>query len=364
MTLSSMTSGNLTGETVTCQCLQLRDRRSTGIAFELDDEVDHYDLITRGYLDLELQEVKRLLRKLDPEGTKLQDLSLISPSTVDPYFGDKLWTLRNWYINDGEAFCAGGYVDNAMVLSRNAFVKAGKYLLCICISDLPSGKIEIRKNGEWVSTLTEKGVYYREVEIKDITTDELSVVAVGVSANEMVQIYSFSFHYIADRFYAYLVQKIRALATVDAEGFVPRDEYTHTLDTFLEQFQTATNMYLEDMKKHMTIENPHCISCEMIHAATDDHKHSEYLTATGVAKEVEKTMFDYSKVQHTHPEYLTALAANALVHIDEYKNGIDASFQVCFDRHFQSAPHPDSEHNCSQQRYLVRPRLWYLYHKP
>ena len=313
MSHSSMTTGSVTGEVVSCQYLQINDRRASGIAFELDDEVNIYDLITRGYLDLALQEINRLLRRLDPDGTQLQNLSLISPSSVDPYFGDTLWTLKNWYLSDSEAFCAGGYTDNAMILSRDAFVKAGKYLICIIVSELPSGKLEIRKNGEWVCTFTEKGTYYREITIGDIVADELSIVAVDVSANETAQIYSFSLHYIADRFYAYLTQKIKSLASIDAEGFVPREEYTHTLDTFLEQFQTATKMYLEDMVKHTSAHNPHCINCAMIGAATEDHVHENYITATGVAKEVEKTMLDYSKLQHTHPEYLTAIAANALI---------------------------------------------------
>ena len=313
MSNSSMTTGCVNAPELIGQCLQLGDRKATGLAYELDDNVNIYDLITKGYLDLALQEINRLLQKLDPDGTQLQNLSLISPSTVDPYFGDDLWKLTNWYIHDGEAFCAGGYVDNSLVLSRDALVKAGKYLVNISIENLPSGKLELRKNGEWIATFSEKGVYYRELTIEDITTDEISLVAVGVSANETVQVFSFSFHYIADRFYAYLIQKIKALATVDAEGFVPREEYIHTLDTFLTQFQTATNMYLKSMTDHEEATNPHCITCEMIHAAKDDHVHEIYVTTTGVAKEVEKTMLDYSKLNHTHSDYLTAAAANVLI---------------------------------------------------
>ena len=294
-------------------CLQLGDRTATGIAYELDDNVNVYDLITTGYLDLALQEINRLLKKLDPDGTQLQNLSLISPSTVDPYFGDDLWKLNNWYFHDGEAFCAGGYTNNSLVLSRDALVKAGKYLICITIEDLPSGKLEIRKNGEWFATLSEKGVFYKEITIEDITTDEISLVAVGVSANETVQVFSFSFHYIAERFYSYLIQKIKSLASIDAEGFVPREEYEHGLDSLNTQFQTATNMYLESMVKHKAEVYPHCITCDMIHAAKDDHTHELYVTKTGVAKEVEKTMLDYSKLDHTHSNYLTSVAANSLI---------------------------------------------------
>ena len=314
MNTSLMAGGSVQTKELIGDSLKLGERRATGIMYELDDDVDVYSLITKGYLDLALQEVNRLLKKLDPDGTQLQSLSLISPSTVDPYFGgDKDWILNNWYIADGEAFCAGGYVDNAMLLTRDAFVKNGKYLICITIESLPSGRLELRKNGEWVSTFNESGVFYREVAIDDITTDQLSLVAVGLATNETIQIFSLSIHYIADRFYAYLIDKIKSLATVDAEGFVPRAEYTHTLDGFLEQFQDATAMYMNSYKSHTQATNPHCITCEMIHASPDTHTHHEYLTATMVGKEVENNMARYSKIGHTHEEYLTVAASTQLI---------------------------------------------------
>lgn len=314
MSAASLTPDHASSKQLVGNELILNGMRATGIASAFNKEVNVLDLITKGFLDLALQEINLLLKKLDPNGTLLQDLSVISLSLTDAFFGEEdVWHLNNWVIRDNIAYGVGGQSDNSLIFDKNIYARNGKYLLCIIVNALPSGHLELKKNGEWIKTIKEAGTSYVEIEINDITSDEISLVCVGVSTNENVEIFSYSIHYIADRFYEYMIQKVKSLATVDAEGFVPREEYEHTLDSFLEQFQEATKMYLKALTAHVTADNPHGITPEKILAAKVDHIHTQYLTKNQLGTAVEEQMSNYSKIGHTHAEYLERTAAEQVV---------------------------------------------------
>lgn len=303
----------VTGE-IEAVILNLGGTKVSKIADKFVKEIDPYALITGGYLDQALHEIRTLLGSLDPEGTLLSDLSMISPSLTDPYFSmEDDWTLNNWVKQDEKMYCVGGHKNNSLVLTKDLYISKGQYLISIIVNSLPSGYLEIRKNGEFVAAIRETGPHYKEITIDDILTDEISFVGVNVAANDNIEVFSISIHYVAERFYEYLIRKIKSLSVVDTEGFVPREEYEHTLDVFLAQFQDATNKYLRALNMHTTANNPHEITPEKINAAPSYHLHDQYLTKTQVGDEVAEHMKNYAMLDHEHTEYLQTTAADALI---------------------------------------------------
>lgn len=296
------------------EVLNLNGMRSKGIAHDPKQDTDLYDLITKGFLDSALLSINQMLKELDPNGTRLQDLSLISLSLTDPFFSDtEDWVAQNWVIQENEAYCIGGKANNSLTLSQEVFPKNGQYLIAIIVNEVPSGYLEIRKNGEWVQTIREPGAYYVELTIDNILTDEVSFVGVDVGSQEDIRVFSISVHFVAERFYNYLINKIRSLATVDTEGFVPRDEYLHTLDEFIVQFNEVTERFLKTLTQHVTQHNAHGVTADSIGAAEKGHKHTEYVTEKELEQRVEDKLGDYALAGHVHDEYLTRAAASAII---------------------------------------------------
>ena len=304
MSGSSLGANRAVSPNVTTDALTLGINTSSAIATETSEQVSPSDLISSSYLDKTLSPILKSLKKLDPEGDLLKSLGIINPSGCDPYFGDASWTPTGWYIKNNMAFCEGNAVDNRLLLSKEAYGGNGQYFFFLTVVDLPTGRIELHKNGEWVATFDEIGTHFREITLDDITTDELELVAVDVAEQDMVAITCVNLCYIADRFYQYLILKVKSLATVDAEGFVPREEYAHQLQLFSRQFQESTALYLEKLTNHIQADNPHGITPASIEAAARDHTHSQYITLAALNQVVAGSMANYALREHEHRQYL------------------------------------------------------------
>lgn len=303
----------ISGEIVT-GILRLNNKEARDIALEFIKNVHPTDLITAGYLDGALKEIRQLIDKLDPNGTAFRELSMISVSLIDPFFVDVHdWILNNWYIQEATMRFTGTDELNSATINPDNYAANGKYLLMVKINSLPTGKLEILVNDKHVKYIHNTGPHYLEITLEDITTDRIRIVAIDVNAGDEVVLDSVSLHYVADRFYNYLIEKIRELSVVDTEDFVTRDEYELTLEQFIKQFEEITAAYLEKLNAHTTAKNPHGITPELIHAADKDHIHDNYVTSSDVAHEVEKLMSNYAPLEHEHAQYLTIELATQIV---------------------------------------------------
>lgn len=278
------------------------------------ENMDVDALITAGCLNSIIDKVTDLTKAIDPSGTLLRDLAIISQSLVDPYFYfDNEWNIKNWAFSENKVYALGGYEDNYLTIKNDRLLRNGRYLICLVIESMPSGKLELEVNGNWVTTYSKPGVYYTDFNINNFATDKISFVAKGVSAVDNISIFSCSVHYISDRFYSFLIKKIKELAVIDAEGFVPRDEFTHTTDSLIKQFQTITGSYLNELKSHIESINPHDITPSIIGAAPAIHTHDQYLTENQLEAVVSEQMSNYAKLNHEHEQYLTVNDASTVI---------------------------------------------------
>lgn len=170
-------------------------------------------LISRSALDKELYNINRALKAVDPEGDLFQDLSVISMSLVDNYFSDESdWVIKDWILQDNYAYCKGPTSsDNSLGIANSIFSDNGYYYCFIDVGAIQSGYLELRLNGEFVNKLDEAKQYICELKINDVATDKVELVGCNISSNEAIRINSFGFYYLTDRFYYYLVDKIKSL---------------------------------------------------------------------------------------------------------------------------------------------------------
>lgn len=308
-----MSNQRVTSDEVVTQKLVLNDMAVSSIITGNDTlSMDPMGLITQGALDLALQEINHYMKVVDPDGVQLDDLALITRSIVDPYF-DKAtdWHVKNWYVQHNMLRCSKS--DNNFSVNIDRFKKRGRYLMCLNIESMPSGKLEISKNGQWLYSMFSAGVYYKEIDIDDLLNDQITFAWVGGETDDVVSIFSLSIHHIADRLYSYILTKIRELATVSAEDYMNREEISHTLDDFVVQFQDATKRYMRALTEHKTADNPHGLTAASVGAAPTNHMHAQYLTKNELKAAVSEQMGDYAKKDHYHPGYLTADDAKLLI---------------------------------------------------
>lgn len=311
---STVESTKIQANRVVTDELQIGDSIIRNVLAKEFENCDPMSLITKGYLDHVLYKIESVIQKFDPSGKIFREISMISLSLVNPYFDvPEEWILDNWFIQDNVCKYHGSMKENELTIPNSVYINNGNYLLCFTIDSIPSGKLELLVNGEWKYTFDKPGVYYREVQINSFTDDKVSLVAKNVNDTDEIHIGVFSIHFVADRFYDFLVEKIRSLAVVDATNFVPREEFTNTLESFIVQFKEATDRYLEVYAGHMDAVNPHGITYELLGAAAKKHTHDEYFTKAQLTDAVAAQMKDYSKVDHGHSEYVEAKAIKNMV---------------------------------------------------
>lgn len=304
-----MTSEELVVTNISAQTFTLDGKIAYRFADSLDRQgnrlSEETDIITRSTIEPLTTKVNTLLNKLDPDSTYFQDLTVVSQPLTNKYFDEAAsWHLQNWGIVDNTLMLEGGKSDNYVYADPSIFFSNGNYYCSINVTRIDSGSLEIYFNETWVKTITEPGMYQLNFTINDNIHDIVKLVAKDVTANEHIVVSSWGIYFVSARFNDYLRQTVKELSTVDASSFIPRDEYNRTMEIYVQQFQSATQQYLDAMDSHLAAENPHNITCEMINAATVEHKHEEYVERLDVEEVVDEKMGDYAPLVHEHDEYL------------------------------------------------------------
>lgn len=284
---------------------------------EILKDSDTRGLLTLGSIQESLEDLDTIKANLSEDSSYYQNLTVISQSLTKKYFTDiNDWEMTNWSITNGIATfqpTVSNDTNNSILINSSRFPVVGQYYLVINVTALPSGKLELYKNDEWLGTITAVGRYYHEFSIESTASDKIKLVALEVAAGETVTIAEFGVYYVAQRFYEYVLNKVKELATVDATGFVTVENFNKSLEVFRQQFEATTAQYLTKLTEHTSATNPHNITCDMIGASPKDHKHSEYLNTAGVQQIVDEQLKDYSKIGHTHEQYVTNTDVTNLV---------------------------------------------------
>lgn len=339
MSQADLHSSHMSGEVVEAQkvktgVLELNGTQITRVATAENfgeicrfDSSDPFALISFGALELALQEINKFIEQVNSDGTDLNDLALISMSITAPYFTNvDDWFLKGWEVIDNLLVC--GKKDNVCVLNTKRFIATGKYLLCMNVKELPSGRLELYINDTWIATITEPGVYYKEFTITDMTSEELRMIYKDFTLGDQIRIFSASIHHIANHFYNFLVEKIKSLTHVDATTFVTQEEFQHTLDVFLEQFKDSTSMYLKALTDHKTQRNAHGTTWEDVGAAKADHTHKQYATKSSIKDEIKEQMGDYAKANHNHDSQYLGLETARTIVLEIIKDHINEMLSI------------------------------------
>ena len=306
---ASMTSEQIVTKELVAEALTINDVTVNEIETENPPQVAD-KLITRSVLNKSLETISKALKQLDPEGDLFQDLSVISLSLVDTYFTrDEDWIMNNWTINNGYMYCNGGSSGNSLRISSRVFTNPGHYICIINVGALSSGRLEVRLNNEWVTTLREAKEYIVELTIDNPATDVVELVALDVSSIDVVRLDSFGFHHLTNRFYKYLISKVSSMTELNPENYVTQDQHLHDQEVVAAQFRQLVASCLSELTSHKAASNPHNITPELIGAAPAEHTHDGYLTAANIDSTLQELLADYARADHIHPEYLTTSVA-------------------------------------------------------
>lgn len=302
---SRLTAREVVTPKVLCNELILGGTKLNSIAEDYET-ADKKALINKEILDMALLDIKVALKSIDPEGDLFQDLAVISLSQIDSYFNvPSDFVLKNWILADNCAKCPGATPDNQLTISGAAFAQPGTYMITVEFNNIPSGYVELRKNSSWIATFREVGETTISFTIDDISTDVISFVGININKNEVVSINRLSVYYVTDRLQEFIREKIKTQVNIDSKDFVTKDEYRHSQDEFNAQFEALTTRYLAELSAHTIAINPHNITPDIIGAATADHEHKNYVSATALNSLLESKLVDYALADHTHEDYLT-----------------------------------------------------------
>lgn len=312
-TTASMTSEKVITKELIGEALTINDVTVNGI--ETDNPPHIADtLVAKSALDKSLLSINKALKQLDPEGDLFQDLSVISLSLVDTYFArPDDWVMNNWSIVDSYMYYHSGSAANSLKINSSILTNPGHYFCIIDVGALSSGKLELRLNTEWVATLREAKEYIIELNITDPATDVIELVAIDVSSADMVRLDAFGFHFLTNRFYKYLVNKINTITELNPDNYLTIDRYEHQQEIIAAQFRSLVTRCMSEITSHKNDSNPHHITPELIGAASVDHTHTDYVTINNMNAALADLLSGYTRIGHTHPEYLTT--SNAYTYI-------------------------------------------------
>lgn len=308
MSSSNMNTERVTTDTVETKSLILNQTTVVGVQTGAVNPKNE-KLVGLSYVNNIVKKIDTALKAIDPDSDLYANLAAISLPLTDPYFSDhKAWKLNHWEIADNYAIYSsnsGSRDDNALTFANTIYPNKGHYFAIIDVVSINSGYLEFRVNNEHVTTIKDLGKTLVEFEIKDTSTDQVSLVAVGVNSAELITLNSISIHYLTERFYTYFTEMLLHKYSITPDNYVTHEAYEHAQQEFMNTFRALTTRYLAELEAHKNATNPHEITPALIGAATANHSHSEYLSASQCAAEVERHMANFALKNHTHPEYLT-----------------------------------------------------------
>jgi len=308
MSSSNMNTERVTTDTLEAQSLILNKTTVVGIETGAVNPKDE-KLVGLSYVTNIVKKINTALKAIDPDSDLYANLAAISLPLTDPYFSDhKAWQLNHWELADNYAIYAsnsGSRDNNSLTFSNDIYPSKGHYFAIIDVVSINSGSLEFKVNDEYITTIKDLGKTLVEFEIKDTSRDKVSLVAVGVNSAELITLNSVSIHYLTERFYTYFTEMLLHKYSITPDNYVTRDAYEHAQQEFMNNFRALTTRYLAELEAHKEATNPHEITPALIGAATVNHTHSEYLSTSQCAAEVERHMSNFALKTHTHPEYLT-----------------------------------------------------------
>lgn len=316
MSSSNMNTERLTTDTVETKSLILNKTTVVGVETGAVNPKDE-KLVGLSYLSKITKKIDTALKAIDPDSDLYANLASISLPLTDPYFSDRTaWKLNHWELADNYAIYSsnsGSRDNNALTFSNTIYPNKGHYFAIIDVVAINSGYIEFRVNDEHIATIEDLGKTLVEFEIKDTSVDKVSIVAVNVNSAELITLNSVSIHYLTERFYTYFTEMLLHKYSITPDNYVTVENYEHSQREFMNNIRVLTDRYLAELDAHKEASNPHEITPELIHAARADHSHSEYLSASQCATEVERHMANFALKDHEHPEYLTEDEADSKI---------------------------------------------------
>lgn len=300
---SIMNTQGVRSASVETNNLTIGDTHVSGVATGTSVDPKNTDLVNRGYLEKEMAPIKEWMHKLDPDGTMFSDMTVVSRPLNDPYFNEeKQWHLNNWVINDLHLCCPGGDNNNSASLLRDLYDRSGIYFIKFVIDRCDSGRVELFLNDVWVKTFDSVGTEWVEVFLEHPDTDMLELRGEDITARESIEFSEIAYHYVTPRFYNYILNKVKQLASIDATSHPTREEYERTLRIYEKQFDLRYGLVETSLNSHANAKNPHGTTPADIGAAPDNHTHTQYLTSTSLPGVADKL---YAGVNHQHSEYVT-----------------------------------------------------------
>lgn len=305
--MGSLTQQQLMADEVITDRLTLAGTATETLIKSIDANSDPNGILLYSAVKAQLQELEDLSSAIRPDSTFYNQLTVLSQSITKPYFTRPSdWELTGWTIQANTLrYVEDGSGENSISISNELYPAVGHYYVLIYVNSLPSGKIEMYQNDEWIGTIEKVGSYYKEFTLLSTDSDKITLKALDVSNGEVLEIASFGVYYVASRFYEYVLNKVKELATVDATGFVTVETFNKTLEVFIEQFKGATDQYLEQLTGHLNASNPHKITPELIAAAPEEHTHPQYITQDNLGSTMDEKLKQYALKNHTHDEYTT-----------------------------------------------------------
>lgn len=303
---SSVNRDHISTPTLFAERLVLNGTDATGIARKIDETAKKTDLVAVEAIGDIQETVDNIEHMLDPTSKTHQDQTVMTISVVDRFFNRRdEWQMTDWAIEDNNLYCLRSSTDNQCRIANSSFHKPGMYFLSITLTNLPSGLVKVYFNDTVLMDLERVGTYGFEVEIEDIANDRLYLKSVELGEEERVIISSMGLYFITPRFYDYLITKITSMATVDANNFVSKTMFREEMNKYIQQFEQSAGIFNSKLDAHLTADNPHGITLEMLGGSPDTHTHEQYVDKTTFVTQLELKLLTKADKQHIHEQYVT-----------------------------------------------------------
>lgn len=280
---------------------------------------NQYDTCPSSFaLFLGLSTLDSSIKAIDPNSNFFKDNTVISLPLINSNFAPPWERAGNWSVVDDQAYYTGviNDLENYLKIPSSVIPFVGYYYLNLSVARLDSGYLKVYDHTDkLVATINKAGEYNIEMYIASPDVTTFRIVSEGTFPGDYVNIDTARFCRVTDRFRDYflylidslglqganeeLIKKVVAEVVAVALGDITQklvdtdlkitdhenangnvhnltltdlkaaaDNHTHPEFAL---FQQAIDKLVEHMNDTAT--NPHGISCAMIHAATDDHKH-------------------------------------------------------------------------------------------
>lgn len=281
---------------------------------------DSTKLVVASLLTKLLDELHQQVNAIDPNHTVFKDKSVITEPTLSPIFEEaELWKMNGFYLYDYRLIYNGdSELPGDVRLPNKGFSESGHYLIRINIAELNDGIVSfIDGNDKVYQHFTKPGNYYQEIQVTNTASDAFYFKITERNIDTRVVIDFIGIHFIKDRFYQYLTDKIQAIADINGGGYLSIEQYDIRMNLYDQLVQNALDEIIKGINVHLSARNPHHIDCGIIHAAPVDHAHTYAdVGAASADHGHDLTKLGAAAIGHAHDGlYLTGDQINNLIHL-------------------------------------------------